>query len=72
MYAINCIKIETAIDSACGTSEDIISAGEYLKEKYHDDIFYSKEKKEHYNNAMFFSYDMDRTMLRVYIPFQVP
>ena len=53
------------IDPACGTSGFLVAAGEYLKETYHDEIFYSKEKKAHYNNAMFFGYDMDRTMLRV-------
>ena len=52
-------------DPACGTSGFLVSAGEYLKEKYHDEIFYNREKKDHYNNHMFFGYDMDRTMLRV-------
>ena len=52
-------------DPACGTSGFLVSAGEYLKEKYHDEIFYNKEKKDHYNNAMFYGYDMDSTMLRV-------
>jgi Type I restriction-modification system methyltransferase subunit len=52
-------------DPACGTSGFLVSAGEYLKETYHDEIFYNKEKKEHYNNSMFYGYDMDSTMLRV-------
>ena len=52
-------------DPACGTSGFLVSAGEYLKEKYHDEIFYNKDKKAHYNNDMFYGYDMDRTMLRV-------
>ena len=52
-------------DPACGTSGFLVSAGEYLKEKYHNEIFYNREKKDHYNNHMFFGYDMDRTMLRV-------
>ena len=56
---------DTICDPACGTSGFLVSAGEYLKEKYHDDIFYSREKKDHYNNHMFYGYDMDRTMLRV-------
>jgi len=56
---------DTICDPACGTSGFLVAAGEYLKEAYHDEIFYSKEKKAHYNNAMFFGYDMDRTMLRV-------
>ena len=52
-------------DPACGTSGFLVAAGEYLKEKYHDEIFYNRERKDHYNNHMFFGYDMDRTMLRV-------
>lgn len=56
---------DTICDPACGTSGFLVSAGEYLKEKYHDEIFYKKDKKAHYNNDMFYGYDMDRTMLRV-------
>lgn len=56
---------DTICDPACGTSGFLVSVGEYLKEKYHDEIFYNREKKDHYNNHMFFGYDMDRTMLRV-------
>ena len=56
---------DTICDPACGTSGFLVAAGEYLKEKYHDAIFYNREKKDHYNNHMFFGYDMDRTMLRV-------
>ncbi|MBQ8171806.1 MAG: SAM-dependent DNA methyltransferase [Oscillospiraceae bacterium] len=52
-------------DPACGTSGFLVAAGEYLKEKYHNEIMYNREKKEHYNNSMFYGYDMDRTMLRV-------
>ena len=56
---------DTICDPACGTSGFLVSAGEYLKEKYHDTIFYNRQKKDHYNNGMFFGYDLDRTMLRV-------
>lgn len=56
---------DTICDPACGTSGFLVAAGEYLKEKYHDEIFYNREKKDHYNNHMFYGYDMDRTMLRV-------
>ena len=52
-------------DPACGTSGFLVAAGEYLKDKYKDEIFYNREKKDHYNNHMFYGYDMDRTMLRV-------
>lgn len=56
---------DTICDPACGTSGFLVAAGEYLKEKYSNDIFYNNERKDHYNNHMFFGYDMDRTMLRV-------
>lgn len=56
---------DTICDPACGTSGFLVSAGEYLKEKYHDAIFYNRQKKDHYNNGMFYGYDLDRTMLRV-------
>jgi len=52
-------------DPACGTSGFLVSAGEYLKEKYLEDIFYDKSAKAHYDGAMFTGYDMDRTMLRI-------
>ncbi len=52
-------------DPACGTSGFLVSAGEYLKEKYLEEIFMNAKNKEHYNNEMFNGYDMDRTMLRI-------
>lgn len=52
-------------DPACGTSGFLVTAGEYLKEKHKEEIFYDKQKKDHYMNHMFFGYDMDRTMLRI-------
>jgi len=52
-------------DPACGTSGFLVSAGEYLKEKYLEEIFYDKNVKAHYDNNMFTGYDMDRTMLRI-------
>ena len=52
-------------DPACGTSGFLVAAGEYLKEKYKDEIFFNAEAKAHYNNTMFTGYDMDRTMLRI-------
>lgn len=52
-------------DPSCGTSGFLVSTGEYLKEKYLEEIFMNAENKEHYNNNMFHGYDMDRTMLRI-------
>ncbi len=56
---------DTICDPACGTSGFLVSAGEYLKEHYLEEIFYNKETKAHYDNKMFTGYDMDRTMLRI-------
>lgn len=56
---------EIICDPACGTSGFLVAAGEYLKEKCKKEIFYNKEKKDHYMNSMFHGYDMDRTMLRI-------
>lgn len=52
-------------DPACGTSGFLVTAGEYLKENYKEEIFFNKDKKDHYMNHMFYGYDTDRTMLRI-------
>ena len=52
-------------DPACGTSGFLVSAAEYLKETKKEEIFYNKDRKEHYMNGMFHGFDMDRTMLRI-------
>jgi type I restriction enzyme M protein len=56
---------DTICDPACGTSGFLVSGGEYLKENYLNEIFYDKDAKDHYDNAMFTGYDLDRTMLRI-------
>lgn len=56
---------EVIADPACGTSGFLVGAAEYLKEKRKEEIFYNRQKKDHYNNEMFHGYDMDRTMLRI-------
>ena len=52
-------------DPACGTSGFLVTAGEYLKERRKEEIFFNRQKKDHYMNHMFFGYDMDRTVLRI-------
>ena len=52
-------------DPACGTAGFLVEAGKYLRENYKDEIFFNKQKKDHYMNSMFFGYDMGRTMLRI-------
>ena len=61
----SCINDGVATDPACGTSGFLVAAGEYLKENKKDEIFFDKQKKDHYMNHMFYGYDMDRTMLRI-------
>ena len=56
---------EIICDPACGTSGFLVASGEYLKEKKKEEIFFDKQKKDHYMNHMFYGYDMDRTMLRI-------
>ena len=56
---------EVICDPACGTSGFLVAAGEYLKEHHREEIFFNRQKKDHYMNAMFHGYDMDRTMLRI-------
>ena len=52
-------------DPACGTSGFLVASGEYLKDNHKEEIFFNKQKKDHYMNHMFHGYDMDRTMLRI-------
>ncbi len=52
-------------DPACGTSGFLVGAGEYLKERCKEEIFFNRQKKDHYMNHMFHGFDMDRTMLRI-------
>lgn len=52
-------------DPACGTSGFLVASGEYLREKRKEEIFFDRQKKDHYMNHMFFGYDTDRTMLRI-------
>ena len=56
---------EVICDPACGTSGFLVASGEYLKEKKKEEIFFDRQKKDHYMNHMFHGYDMDRTMLRI-------
>ena len=56
---------EVMCDPACGTSGFLVSAGDYLRERFLNEIFYDKKQHEHFNNVMFTGYDMDRTMLRI-------
>ncbi len=52
------------IDPAMGSAGFLIEAQRYLREN-HADLFLDEDKKNHFNNDMFFGNDMDRTMLRI-------
>lgn len=52
------------VDPAAGTSGFLVSAGDYLQHN-HSDLFNDVDLKKHYNNDMFYGFDMDRTMLRI-------
>lgn len=51
-------------DPAAGSAGFLVAAGEYLR-KNRADLFLVQELKEHFNNHMFYGFDMDRTMLRI-------
>jgi type I restriction enzyme M protein len=52
-------------DPSCGTAGFLVEAGEYLWKNKKEEIFYDKQKKDHFMNHMFHGFDMDRTMLRI-------
>ena len=52
------------VDPACGSAGFLVEAGEYLR-KNHKEIFNDKEEKKHFNNTMFYGFDIDTTMLRI-------
>lgn len=51
-------------DPACGTGGFLVEAGEYVRENYKD-LFDTESLKYHFNNSMFYGFDMDSTMLRI-------
>jgi type I restriction enzyme M protein len=57
-------KEDTICDPACGTAGFLVSSGEYLRDN-HDDWFYEKEFRDHFNGDMFTGIEFDSTMLRI-------
>ena len=55
----------TICDPACGTAGFLVAAEEYLTDNHKKEIFFDRRRKAHFQNGMFFGYDMDRTMLRI-------
>ncbi|MCR4637245.1 MAG: type I restriction-modification system subunit M [Butyrivibrio sp.] len=56
---------ETICDPACGTGGFLVASEEWLRANRKEEIFFDKDKKEHFMNHMFTGFDMDRTMLRI-------
>ncbi|MBE6069171.1 MAG: SAM-dependent DNA methyltransferase [Clostridium lundense] len=52
------------VDPAAGTAGFLVSSQQYLRDN-HSDLFLVQGLKEHFNNNMFYGFDMDRTMLRI-------
>lgn len=52
------------VDPAAGSAGFLVEAGEYLRNN-RSELFLSDNLKEHFNNTMFYGFDMDRTMLRI-------
>lgn len=50
------------VDPACGTAGFLVEAGEFLR-KNKSDLFLSGNLTEHFNNTMFYGFDMDRTIM---------
>ena len=55
---------DVIVDPAAGSAGFLVSSQEYLR-KNHNDLFLVQGLKEHFNNSMFYGFDMDRTMLRI-------
>lgn len=55
---------DVIVDPAAGSAGFLVSAQQYLRDN-HADLFLVQGLKEHFNNSMFYGFDMDRTMLRI-------
>lgn len=56
---------DVIIDPAAGTCGFLISAAEYIKNNYRDEILKDEELKRHFGNEMFHGNEIDSTMLRI-------
>lgn len=55
---------DTILDPAAGTSGFLVASTAYLN-KEHPNLFADEKLAAHFNNDMFYGFDMDRTMLRI-------
>lgn len=54
---------DSICDPACGTAGFLVSAAEYIRNKYEDAM--TTEQWEHFSGGAFSGFDTDRTMLRI-------
>lgn len=54
---------DTICDPACGTAGFLVSAAEYIRKNYEENM--SGEQWEHFGGGAFSGFDTDRTMLRI-------
>lgn len=52
------------VDPSAGTAGFLVLSQQYLRDN-HPDLFLVQGLKKHFNNDMFYGFDMDRTMLRI-------
>lgn len=52
-------------DPACGTAGFLVAASEYLVDHHSEDIYKNAKARRQFNEATFFGYDFDNTMLRI-------
>ena len=52
------------VDPAAGSAGFLVSSQQYLRDN-HPELFLVQGLKDHFNNNMFYGFDMDRTMLRI-------
>lgn len=52
------------VDPAMGSAGFLVSAQQYLRDN-REEMFLDAKLKNHFNNDMFYGFDMDRTMLRI-------
>ncbi|MBS5387936.1 MAG: SAM-dependent DNA methyltransferase [Clostridiales bacterium] len=58
------VPSDSICDPAMGSAGFLVEAQEYLRQNA-GDLFLNAELREHFNNDMFYGFDMDRTMLRI-------
>lgn len=55
---------DVIIDPSAGSAGFLVSTGNFVK-RNNPNLLHNLESKEHFNQEMFYGYDMDRTMLRI-------